>query len=85
MSPRENRLPTDSLCAITPTISSSATNATIPTSSAVTAKLLTRSVHFVDKPTSSACSNSTTAVIRKAVPGVPSKSNSDGSTVEATV
>ena len=84
-SPRENRFPTLSLCAITPTISSSTTNATMPISSAVTAKLFTRSVHFVDRPTSSACMTMMIAVIRNAEPAVPSKSNRDGRTVEATV
>ena len=84
-SPRENRFPTLSLCAITPTMNSSTINATMPTSSAVTAKLFTRSVHFVDRPTSNACMTMMTAVIRNAEPAVPSKANRDGRTVEATV
>jgi hypothetical protein len=66
-------------------MNSSTINATMPTNSAVTAKLFTRSVHFVDRPTSSACMTIMIAVIRKAEPAVPSKLNRDGSTVEATV
>jgi len=52
---------------------------------AVTAKLLTRSVHVVDRPTSTACSTSTVAVMRNAVAGVPWNPNRAGSTVAATV
>ena len=47
--------------------------------------MFTRSVHFVDRPTSSACMTMMIAVIRNAEPAVPSKSNRDGRTVEATV
>jgi len=71
MVPVLNRLPTLNSRAIAPTTSSRTTSATMPSSSADTAKLLTRSVHFVENPTSSAWATSTMAVMTQALAGVP--------------
>jgi len=51
---------------------SSMVSATIPISSNETKVLFTRSAHGVESPTSSACINSTSAVISHAIVAVPS-------------
>ncbi|SCF93037.1 hypothetical protein GA0115260_104519 [Streptomyces sp. MnatMP-M27] len=68
-----------------PTANSSTVSAIIPMSCAVTAALLTRWVVRVEAATSSACSNTTPAVMTQAFWVVPAYWNSSGRMVEAIV
>ena len=54
------------------TMISSTVSVTMPMSSSETKVLFTRSAHGVESPTSSACINSTSAVISHAIVAVPS-------------